>query len=299
MQTAARCWWLGALLVLAPLPSCGEPADRELEVTRDVPYALRGETPLRVDIYREGDGVRPGVLVLHPGGWFSGNKRDVRHLASRLARAGYVAVTPGFRLSGAHKFPAQIHDIKEAVRWMRAQSGELGIDPTRIAAYGYSSGGHLAALLALSDVGDGLEGDSAFPDLSSRVQAFVAGGAPSDLLAMRANPAVSSLLGSSANEQPELAAGASPVNYASPDDPPGFLYHGRLDVLVYASQSEALASALAQQGVPVDVELGWLGHFSTFLFGGDKVDLAIAFLDRHLPAPAGPLAPATTARAFH
>jgi len=281
---------LALLAAAAFVASCAGPSgparsgdEAAVSVERDRAYAERSGGTLRADVYRPlrtGPEARPGVVVLHPGGWFSGDKRDVAGVARRLAAAGYVAVAPQYRLAPRHRFPAPIHDAKEAVRWMRAESARLGIDPARIAALGYSSGGHLAALLATSGPEDGLEGATAYPGVSSRVQALVAGGAPVDLAAMRPNPAVASLLGGSAEERPERAAWASPLSFVTSDDPPAFLYHGRLDFLVSGGQPRRFLAALAEAGVAGRLELSFLGHFTTWLFGGSQEKAAVAFLDR-------------------
>jgi acetyl esterase/lipase len=289
-----RCLLL-LLLGLAALACAGKSVDPRtprrpttIAVTRDVPYAERGGRELVADLYRPVTGRRPGVVVIHAGGWFSGSKDDVAGLAQRLADAGYVAMAPGYRLAPEHRFPAQIHDLKEAVRWLRANADEWGVDPERIAAFGYSAGGHLAALLATSGPDDGLEGETAFPGTSSRVQALVAGGTPADLLALRPNPAVAQLLGAQATERPTLAASASPVRFVSADDPPAFLYHGRSDWLISTRQSRLLHRALERAGVPVRLELGRFGHFGTLLFGGREEGLAIDFLARSLAPQAEP-----------
>ncbi len=285
---------LGGALTGALLAGCGGSAYRAglapdldsgdlpnpVQVLRDQVYAVRDGEALRADVYRPRFGRFPGVVVIHPGGWVSGNKRDVARLARRAAERGYVAVAPRYRLAPRHQFPAQIHDLKEVVRWMRSRSSLLGVDPERIAALGYSAGGHLSALLATSGPEAGLEGPTAFPGVSSRVQAFVAGGTPSDLRALPPNPAVPRLLGASAKERPDLASAASPLTFVSADDPPGFLYHGRLDALIGVSQARRLVDSLRRVGVPAQLELARFGHFTTWLFGGRQERLAFDFLDR-------------------
>ncbi|MEM7412825.1 MAG: alpha/beta hydrolase [Myxococcota bacterium] len=279
---AARSRWLllGALPFLAGCAALPETTRQTLIVERDLVFAVRQGGALRADVYRLPGRDRPAVVVVHPGGWVSGDKSNVGRLARRLAEAGYVAVAPRYRLAPTHRFPAQLHDLKEVVRWMRVHAEELGIDERRVAAFGYSSGGHLAALLATSDPEDGLEGPTAFPGVSSEVQALVAGGSPTDLSNLGPNPVVPQLLGGSADELPDLAAAASPVSFVTPDDPPAFLYHGRFDLFIPADQSRRLQQAFAREGVPSQLDLGFFGHFSTWLFGTDQERQAIAFLDR-------------------
>ena len=247
---------------------------------RDLPFADRDGDVLAADVYRRPGGPRPAVVIIHPGGWVMGDKSHVARIAGRMAAAGYVAVAPAYRLAPQHRFPAQLHDVKEAVRWIRANAPRLGVDPERIAAYGYSSGGHLAALLATTGPEDGLEGPTAYPGRSSRVQALVAGGSPTDLRGLRGNPVVPELLGGTPLERPGLAADASPVRFASSDDPPTFLFHGRLDFFVLPGQSRRFSQALETAGVAVELDLPFLGHFSTWLWGSRQLERAVGFLDR-------------------
>ena len=282
-----------ALLLAAcatPAPDSVRSAKRGgVTVDRGLVYAQRPSGPLRADVYRPGAGRHPGVVVLHPGGWVSGHRRDVARQAMQLARAGYVAVAVSYRLAPEHVHPAQIHDVKEAVRWLRVHADEFGVDPERIAAFGYSSGGHLASLLATSGPGDGLEGETAFPGVSSRVQALVAGGTPSDLEAMP-SLAISRFLGGPRSEHEARAASASPIRFVSADDPPSFLYHGRFDLLISSGHAKRMFEALQRQGVPAKLSFNRMGHFSTWLAGRTQEQRAIAFLDRWIGRDAGAVA---------
>jgi acetyl esterase/lipase len=249
-----------------------------------VPYAaIPGIRPLELDLYLPpaADAPAPVVVFLHGGGWRLGS----RHLAGpayrgqaptpfeRVAQAGIAVASVDYRLSGEAAFPAQLHDAKAAVRWLRARAGELGVDPDRIAAWGESAGGHLAALLGLV-IDASLEGDVGIVEPSSAVSAVVAWYAPSDLAAVPADLDVdprdpttreAQLLGARAVEVPELAAQASPVTHVSPAAPPFLLLHGAADRLVPCVQSERLYDALVEAGVEVeldvyeDAEHMWLG----------------------------------------
>jgi acetyl esterase/lipase len=140
----------------------------------NVVYARIGGAKLALDIYQpSGNGPFPVVLIVHGGGWESGDRKMERPLARHLAALGYVTVPVDYRLGRAGRFPAALHDLKSAVRWLRAHAGDYWIDPERIGAVGGSSGGHLAALLGASNGETALEGEVGERTGSSAVQAVV------------------------------------------------------------------------------------------------------------------------------
>ncbi|MCP9236122.1 alpha/beta hydrolase [Lewinella sp. JB7] len=120
--------------------------------TNRVYFTAAGDRELHLDVFRlPADELRPGVLMIHGGGWTTGSKENLTPMAQRLAGLGYVTVTPEYRLSAEAPYPAAVIDLKQAVRWMRAHAGEYGIDTNRIAAYGCSAGGQLASLLGVTN----------------------------------------------------------------------------------------------------------------------------------------------------
>ena len=244
---------------------------------------------LTADIYvPEGVGPFPGVLVVHGGAWRSGSPLQMGHISQRLAREGYVAVSIRYRLALEYKFPAQIHDCKAAIRWMRTHAAEYKIDPERIGAWGYSAGAHLVALLATTDPSAGLEGPNVPADApSSRVKAVVAGGTPCDFRPLPEDAlAMAFLLGGSRREVPQLYAQASPAAWVSSDDPPIFMYHGSADHLVPLRNAERMHALLKQAGVPCELKIiPEAGHVPA-MFNSDAARAAVKFLDEHLKAPA-------------
>jgi acetyl esterase/lipase len=269
-------------------------------VLSGVPYAaLPGARPLELDLYLPADATpAPVVVFLHGGGWRLGS----RHSAGpayrgadptpfeRVAQAGIAVASVDHRLSGEAVWPAQLHDAKAAVRWLRERAGELGVDPDRIASWGESAGGHLAELLGLTADDAALEGEVGVTGPSSRVTAVAAWYAPSDLVGFTTDLGTdptdrrtreAQLLGAPAAEVPDRAAQASPVTHASPAAPPVLLLHGRADRFVPCVQSERLAERLP------DVELHtydgadhmWLGAPDA---AADALDRTVAFLRRHL-----------------
>lgn len=261
-------------------PAARRPALR-FTVERDVVYARRGDRELTADVYApEGAGPFPGVVLIHGGGWYRKTDSDMERAAKILARRGYVAVNIRYRLAPEAIFPAQIHDCKEAVRWVRRDAARLKVDPDRIGAFGYSAGAHLAAMLGVTGPGDGLEEPG---EASARVQAVVAGGIPADLTRYPKSDMVARFLGTTFGKDPELYGRASPVRYVSADDPPVFLYHGLWDRLVEPEQTRLFQKSLQKAGVPVEVYLlRGMGHVPVYLFNRSALEAGADFLDRSL-----------------
>jgi acetyl esterase/lipase len=212
------------------------------------------------------------VVFLHGGGWRLGSRHSpgpaYRDAApgpfTRLALAGIAVASADYRLSGEATWPAQLHDAKAAVRWLRSRAAELGVDGDRIAAWGESAGGHLAALLGLTAGDDGLEGDVGVTGPSSAVAAVVAWYPPTDVAAVATDTGAdpldpstreAQLLGASPPEVPRRAAEASPVTHVSPGAPPFLLLHGAADRFVPCVQSERLYAALLEAGVEVELDV--------------------------------------------
>jgi acetyl esterase/lipase len=237
----------------------------EISVRLDQPYAGNDNPKQQVDVYvtkqpRTKDPL-PVVALIHGGGWVNGDRLGFAGKALQLARSGnYAVVAVGYRLSKEASWPAQVHDCKAAIRWIRGQAKELNLDPDRIAVWGSSAGGHLSALLGTSGDVKALEGElGAFTALSSRVAAVVNLCGPSDftqalMFTAEGEPivqddAVSGLLGGTYQEKPEVAKAASPVTYVSADDPPFVTFHGTADQRVAFRHAETLHEALQKAGV--------------------------------------------------
>jgi acetyl esterase/lipase len=260
----------------APLPS-GFEASGGVRVLAGVPYAaLPGVRPLELDLYLPppGDSPAPVVIFLHGGGFRVGTRRSAGPAYARrspgpfeqIASAGIAVASVDYRLSGEQQWPAQLHDVKAAVRWLRARGAEAGLDSTRIAAWGESAGGHLAAMLGLTGPdldGRDLDGHVGVIGPASAVDAVVAWYPPSDLTALPGDAGADAadpdsrealLLGAPLSEVPELARQASPITYVRADSPPILLLHGRDDRMIPCAQSDRFAAALRRMGAPVDFE---------------------------------------------
>ncbi len=254
-----------------------------LKIQEGLTYHQHDGTQLKGDLYRvESSCQQPGVILIHGGGWTKGNRGQMKSIGRKLAKQGFVAFSVSYRLAPNHPFPAALHDVKHAVRWLRANADSYGVNEHQIATFGYSAGAHLAVLAALTGPADGLEGDSSTNAASSQVQAAVGGGTPTDLTLFSENASTNALLGGPKDEYPDLYRLASPVHYVSPEDPPVFLYHGKSDAVVRFKHAEVLTHELKQAGVPVSLFPGRFGHIYRFLFGGKDVAAAGDFLKRHL-----------------
>jgi len=257
-----------AVCVLAPLAiSRDRPGARAappgVEVLRDLVYGTGGGRDLRLDLYLPEEAPRPMPLIVwvHGGGWRGGSKGRTR--AAGMTARGYAVASVEYRLSGEAVFPAQIHDVKAAVRWLRANAEEYGLDPRKFGAWGSSAGGHLVALLGTSGGVGALEGEGGSADRSSRVQAVCDFFGPADLtrLGGGARDPVARLLGGTRDEKPDLARLASPVTHVSEDDPPFLLVHGDRDPLVPVAQSRLLHQMLVRAKVPSRLhEVEGAGH---------------------------------------
>ena len=266
-----------ALLVRAAVSVAGE-----FVVIRDVPYVAREGHELLADIYvPHGEGPFPGVLIVHGGGWRSGNKTRLARFGEKLAAEGYTAVAINYRLAPEHLFPAQIDDCKSAVRFMRKNAAKYKADGAHLGALGYSAGGHLVALLGVTDPSNGLEGPDA-DGTSTRLQCFVAGGAPCDF---RHTPPVTDLsfwLGGTRAEKPEVYELASPISFVTKDDPPAFFFHGDADVLVPIFGARRMVGKLTEVGVPAELyAIPGAGHGQAAV-NPAAADKAVKFFDEHL-----------------
>jgi len=256
---------------------------------RDIEYARIDGRPLQLDLrIPEGTGPHPLIVWIHGGGWMKGNKSiEPNHPALRQLDRGYAVASINYRLGQETMFPAQIHDFKAAIRWLRGNAGKYGLDPERIAVWGPSAGGHLAALLGTTGGITELEDFSmGSAGISSRVQAVVDWFGPTDFLAMggkhnKPTSPESLLLGCPIETCPERVAIANPINYVTESDPPFFIQHGTADRKVPVNQSELLYEALKNAGVEaVYLPLQGVGHSMSRFQEDENLVLIEEFLDR-------------------
>lgn len=238
----------------------------EIVVEKELVYGTAGEVELKLDLARpaNGDGPFPAIVFIHGGGWHAGGRQGYLGQVREAARRGYVAVTITYRLMQFDKsmkettiartiFPAQIHDAKAAVRWLRANAEKYKVDENRIGVTGASAGGHLSLLVGLTDPESKLEGENGHADESSRVQAVVNVFGPTDMASCYEASSVAWILrlflGGSPEESATLYRSSSPTTYISKDDPPVLTLHGDRDALVPVQQAELLDKKMKAAGV--------------------------------------------------
>lgn len=264
----------------------------KIAVETDLEYGKAGRLSLKLDVIRpkqESAEPRPCIVWIHGGGWQGGNKSSgSQRLAGLVSSGEYVGVSVGYRLTDVASWPAQIHDCKAAIRWVRANAKKYNINPDKIGVWGSSAGGHLVSLLGTSgDVAE-LEGENGTPGVSSRVTCVVDFCGPSDFLAFgKSNPRLNDpgspvfkLLGGPLADKQDAAKQASPVTYVTMDDPPFLIMHGTVDTTVNIRQAELLHAKAKEAGINVTfvkIEGGAHG------FGGEEVNARVkAFLEKHL-----------------
>jgi acetyl esterase/lipase len=245
--------------------------------------AVFGYRPLLLDLYPAPAGA-PVVLFLHGGGWALGDRTLVApaftgtSFFDALTAAGFAVASADYRLAEEARFPAQLDDVKSALRWLREHAADHGYDGGRIVVWGASAGGHLAALAGLT----------ADPPVAGVIDWY----GPADLVSLAAETGglmehdspespEGRLIGARVSENPDLAAAASPVSYVHPGAPPFLIMHGMADRAVPVSQGQALAAALTAAGGPVETE--WVDGADHMWNGVDAaplLDRAIAFARR-------------------
>jgi acetyl esterase/lipase len=241
----------------------------------------------------------PLVVWLHGGRWMNGTKDDV---PAEFVAHGIATASVDFRQSTEARFPAMVHDIKAAIRFLRAKAPEYGYRSDRIAIAGSSSGAHLAALVGVTNGHKELEGTvGGFTSQSSAVQAIVSYYGASNLTTILAQstpygvgvrtPALKSLLGALPDQNIELAKLASPVMHVDKGDPPLLLLHGDQDPQMPINQSHELEGAYERLHLDVffDVVHGAAhgdGDGEPLFFSKERVDRAVTFLRRTIGSPA-------------
>jgi len=222
-------------------------------VERDITYCKASGIVLKMDVYYPKAMSKPAPMVVyvHGGSWSSGSKSDGMGMTDvpELLGRGYLVGSVDYRHAPEWKFPAQIEDVKCAIRFLRANSSRFNLDPNRIGAWGHSAGGHLVALLGTTDPSAGFEGSGGYSDQSSRIQAAVDMCGRADLRGMPADKAAS-VFGATDSFSDILLRG-SPITFVSKDDAPFLILHGEKDGTVPPPVSQLLYDRLQAVGVPV------------------------------------------------
>ncbi|MBA3484829.1 MAG: alpha/beta hydrolase [Pirellulales bacterium] len=270
------------------------PVPETVSVEKGIEYGKGGDVALKLDLYspKHHDMPSAAVLFIHGGAWKSGSREVYHYYRTKFAERGYVAATASYRLSDVAPFPAAVEDVKCAVRWLRAHSKRLGIDPDKIGVAGGSAGGHLSMMIGYAPDTPTLEGNGGHPDVSSRVQAVVNLYGPTDLTTdiATSNGAVSKFLGGKKfDEDPQQYKFASPITHVTKDDPPTLILHGSIDSVVPIDQADLLAAKLKETGVLFEYDRikGW-PHTMDLDAAVNRHCMAsmFEFFDKHLSGPA-------------
>lgn len=283
----------------------------DITIRRDIPYATQSEAQ-KLDIYMIPKGERscPVIMWMHPGGFHEGDKDgsaiaplavvNMIRLVQPMLERGYAVVSINYRLSQEAIFPALIFDVKAAVRWIRANAAKYGFNPDKVAAWGSSAGGYLAAMLANTrDVKDLEDLSLGNPDQPSRVTAAVDWYGPTDFLQMDpqhiqlgqeadvhdADSPESRLMGAAVTLVPDRCKAASPMTYISRESTPIFIQQGTGDPIIPYPQSvmlaEQMSAAIGKENVFFEL-IENVGHADPVFFTLKNIHGVLDFLDKYM-----------------
>ena len=284
-----------------------QPAIAEIPSKTNVPVAPE-EVLFERDIrYRDGHGrwilnvirpretasqPRPAIVLVHGGGWTGGDHYRFSRMGFTFAQKGYVVVLPTYRMIADAPFPACLHDVKNAIRWTRANAKKYNVDPDRIGAYGNSAGGTLALTAAMTATEEDLEGDGSFLKFSSELQAVVGSGVVGDMThsnhsqraaAVYRNLAGGKVPGTSDAEIKTMMQQASPASYIRRDVPPIMLVHGANDKVVFIDSTDEFVERLRSTGADITyLRFKDAGHGVMGQMGRKTTPAMVAFLQKHL-----------------
>lgn len=224
-------------------------------IERTVIYDERFGAATSMDLFLPSEApgaARPAIMLVHGGSWRHFHKDRYRDHGRRFARAGYVAASVEYRLVPDGDFPNAVQDVGCALSYLRNHAEALGIDPERIAAMGYSAGGHLVSLVGVGEAIPEITPDCAegptYPPA-----AVISGAGPQDLFDLARFDPVQDFLGGTAEERYDAYVAASPLLHVHPDAPPFLFVHGSTDQIVPISHSERMRDALREQGVDANL----------------------------------------------
>ena len=274
-------------------------------VERDVTF-LAPEREEKLDLYRpeknETGKPMPAVLIIHGGGWVKGDKGRVREFVSgtTLAKAGYVAISVNYEMRKGKRWPGNLYDCKNAVRWLRKNAKQLDVDGSRIGVIGGSAGGHLALMVNYTGDHPKLSSDDLYPGISDKVSACVDMYGITNLLTRKVADKDGTpteelkehrLFSKNRDQAPVMWRNASPITYIDENSPPTLIFHGTRDKTVDRDQSKELFAALQIAGVPSELKMvegaghAWPLKTDDFDFRSKVVEFFDKYLSNEMVEP--------------
>lgn len=297
MQSLRTAGWitpmiLGVISLLSPVDA-QETVPTGVVFEKNIEYSNPDDQHLQLNMARpkEGAGPFPAVICIHGGGFRAGTRDGFNGLCLQLAERGYVAVTVSYRLAPKYQFPAAVHDVKAAVRWMRANAEKYQIDPDRIGTTGGSAGGHLAQFLGVTSGVKKFEGDGGNAEYSSSVKCVVNFYGPSDFTksydaSVDAKDVLPLFLGGNLEQEHRRHIESSPLYWVTPDAAPTLFVHGTKDAYVAHEQAEWIVERMKAADVEatlMTIEDGDHGFRTSSPDVKEKIEKArFEFLDKHL-----------------
>ena len=238
---------LNSVVIVTCLAATQAPAEFEFELREKIVYSKVGDRELLLDAYMpKKKESSPAVLVVHGGAWRSGNRRQLKGYAQSLAKMGFVCFAIDYRLAPKHKWPAQIDDCRAAVKWIRKNAKTYNVNPKKLGAIGYSAGGHLVSLLGTTGEAPSKKNGN----VDTRIQAVVAGGAPTDFRWFPDNGKWAEFLfGGDLEKERDKFNSASSAAFVDKNDAPTFFFNGTKDRLVPLTWTESCFKAMQKAGV--------------------------------------------------
>ncbi len=283
---------IGVLSILSPAYA-QETVPAGVVFEKNIEYSNPDDQHLQLNMARpkEGAGLFPAVICIHGGGFRAGTRESFNGLCLQLAERGYVAVTVSYRLAPKYQFPAAVHDVKTAVRWMRANAEKYQIDPNRIGTTGGSAGGHLAQFLGVTSGVKKFEGDGGNAEHSSSVKCVVNFYGPSDFTksydaSVDAKDVLPLFLGGNLEQERHRHIESSPLYWVTPEASPTLFVHGTKDAYVAHEQAEWIVERMKAADVEatlMTIEDGDHGFRTSSPEVKEKIEKGrFEFFDRHL-----------------
>lgn len=224
---------------------------------------------LKADLYiPDGKGLKPGVLVVHGGGW-DRRSGEMVGISQDLVKSGFVVLNITYRLAPEHLYPKAVEDVQSALDWFKSNADKYELDVKKVSAWGYSAGAHLILLVGLKP--------------ENNLVALVAGGTPTNLTVWPNSPIVKKFIGGAYLEKKEIWEQASPVNHVQAASPPVYLYHGEGDKLVEINQMYMMEQAMKKMNRPVEThKVSFWGHAAVYVFSQESIDKGIEFIKKNL-----------------